>query len=736
MRRWGRRIWAPLAALALGAGAWRAAAAPADGALYEPERVRDYALTFQRSDWEAALNAAGDTGTVPARLVVDDQALEQVGVRYKGLSSMLVRSRKKPLNLTTDAYLPGQRLLGFDVVNLNNGYSDPSFVREALMTEVLRPFMPSQQSAYAKVSVNDEYLGLYLAVEQVEGTFLNTWFPGSDGILVKADPPAGPGMGARTFHSSLEWEGEDLARYRPLYEVKTEGAEEAGLRAIREAARVFDAPLAEGGTADAELPAAAARVLNVDGALWYLAATNLFVNFDSYYFGHNYFLYLAEEDQRLHLLMWDTSLSFGGLELGPWGSGGSGPRVDPFAMDDSDERPLLRRLLAVPEWRADYAAHYRALLEGAFDPELLAVRAKALQARARPGLETDANRLFPLELFDRNLDEDVTARANLGPGGRSPGVLKFARERAAWLRTHPALQPPDHRLLEHARSPEAPRPGQPATLRLRVAGADLPEGMRLVYRVDGGAPESIELARAGDAWEGTLPGQAAGATVSYYARAALPGGRSAFHPVANQTQAWRYTVLGPELPLEPGGDLVINELMADNAATLADEAGEFDDWLELHNRGSAALRLSDYYLGPNATDPWRYRLPDLVLPPGGYFLVWCDKDPDQGPHHAPFKLDKAGDALRLSTQTATHDGLSFGPQETDRSLARVPDGSGAWTPCASPSPGAANACPAILPSPTAPPEASPTAAAQPTATLRPTAVGEATGKVFLPALQR
>jgi hypothetical protein len=698
-------VLALVAGAAVGALGGRAAPA-AGGDLYEPTLVREYHLTFDVSNWEAALTAAGDTGNVPARLMVEGETLEQVGVRYKGLSSMFITSRKRPLNLSLDATVPGQRLRGYDVVNLNNGYSDPSYVRESLMTEALRPFMPTQQTAYAQVYVNGDYLGLYLAVEQVEGTFVSEWFPGSDGILVKCDPPAGPGMGATTFHSALEWEGEDLAKYRPLYEVKTQGAEAAGLTAVREAARVLDAPAAAGGVPDASLPTAVPRFLDVDRALWYLAANNLFVNYDSYYFGHNYFLYRAEEDGLLHFLVWDTSLSFGDLELGPWGAGGSGTHVDPFALDDADDRPVLRRLLAVPEWRADYAAHYRALLDGAFDAARLKARGEALQALARPGLVRDPNRLFSLDLFDRNLTEDVTSPMNMGPGGKAPGVLKFARDRVTWLRTRGALAAPDHQLVEHTRAPDAPGPGQPATVTLRFSGGDVPTAVRLVYRVNQGPPAAVELAQDGATWRGALPGQAAGAVVTYYTRVALRGGHSAFHPEANLTQPWRYTVVGPDLPIEPDGDLVINEVMADNARTLADEAGEYDDWLELYNRGPAAVALAGFYLGPSADEPWRYALPDVTLPAGGHYLVWCDKDPEQGPAHAPFKLSKAGDAVRLSSRTATLDVVAFGAQDTDVSFARVPDGGALWTTCHSPTPREANQCPeAPRPTGTTPPTA-------------------------------
>lgn len=707
--------------------------------LYDPTLVREYRLTFEDANWEAALTAAGDLGNAPARLQVGEELLQRVGVRYKGLSSLFVRSRKRPLNVTTDAFVPRTRLLGYDAINLNNGYSDPSFVRESLMTEMLRPFMPTQQTAYAKVQVHGEYLGQYLAVEQVEGTYVAKWFPDSDGILIKGDPPAGPPRGAQTFHSALAWEGEDLEAYRTLYEVKTAGAEEAGLTVIREAARVLSAPVPAGGTADADLPARVPRVLDVDRALWFLAANNLFVNYDSYYFGHNYFLYQSEEDGLLHLLLWDTSLSFGGLELGPWAGEGSGPRVDPFAFQRSAERPVVRRLLSVPEWRADYVAHYRVLLDNAFDPEKLLARGAALQALARPGLETDPNRLFALEIFERNLHEEVRPGVNMGPGGVSPGIVRFARDRGTWLRTLPALAAPQHGLVDHARAPDAPRPKEPALVTLRFAGNDAPAAVRLVYRVDRGRPEAVELRQVGDAWRGVIPGNAPAAAVTYYVRVGFADGRSAFHPAANLAQPWRYAVLGADLPTAAPGDLVLNEMMAINDSTVADEAGEFDDWLELHNRGAAPVSLSGLYLSDDAANPWAFPLPDVVLAPGEHLVVWCDNDPEQGPLHATFALSGAGESAVLSSDEAILDQLDFGPQEPDVSLARVPDGGERWVSCSAPTPGERNLCPEA-PAPTATDVPTAVATGTPGSGATPTAVATAPPSprriLFLPALHR
>lgn len=721
-----------------------AAGAPAAAPpLFDPATLREYHLTFDVPDWRAALTQAGDKGDVPADLEVDGKRYEQIGVRYKGLSSSRVQSDKKPLNLTIDAFVPGQRLMGYDIVNLNNGYGDPTAVREHLTNEALRPFMPVQRTAFAKVYVNGKLLGLYLAAEQIEGTYLGEHFPDSDGILIKADAPGGlgqppraadtggwgdvgegdaapdqgpgPGQGMR---SALQWLGEDLGQYRTAYEVKTAGAEEYGYTVLRELTRLLGAPLSSGGVTDADFPSAIAQALDVDRALWFLAANNLFVNFDTYYFGHNYFLYLSEADDLFHLLEWDTSLSLGAFAVA--GAAPSGPpaQSNPFHMQNDATRPLIRRLLAVPEFRADYIAHFRALAEQAFRLADLEAGGTAAQALIRPALVLDPNRLYTLEAFDRNLREDVTGVNS--PAGRTvPGVLKLVAERSAWVAAQPAFAAPDHRLLGHVRTPEAPLPGAGVAVALTFAGADVPTSARLVYRVDHGPPQQVDLTGGGATWRGEIPPLAPGRLVEYYTRVAFADGRSAFYPPANLTQGWRYTVAGPNLPLQPGGPLVINELMADNDNVVADPAGEFDDWVEIYNGGAEPVSLAGYFLGKNADNPWAYAFPDVTLPPGGYYLVWCDKDPEQGPDHADFRLGKDGDAVLLSTATATVDEVTFGPQETDRSYARLPDGSATWVECQSPTARAANIC-EDRPAPTA------TVAVPATATTAPTSASTAT----------
>jgi len=97
------------------------------------------------------------------------------------------------------------------------------------------------------------------------------------------------------------------------------------------------------------------------------------------------------------------------------------------------------------------------------------------------------------------------------------------------------------------------------------------------------------------------------------------------------------------------------------------------------------------------------------MQPGDHLLVWCHKDAPQGPLHAPFKLPKKGGRLLLATRDAIVETVTYGPMETDQSWAHLPDGTGYWTACDSPSPRAANSCGnVLLPTATASPEPDPT----------------------------
>jgi len=140
---------------------------------------------------------------------------------------------------------------------------------------------------------------------------------------------------------------------------------------------------------------------------------------------------------------------------------------------------------------------------------------------------------------------------------------------------------------------------------------------------------------------------------------------------------------------EEASPVVLNELLASNDTVLADEGGEFDDWLELFNPGTEALDLGGWMLsgGPrSAEQPWV--VPDGVsIPPLGFLVVWADDDTEQGDLHTDFKLSKAGETLVLYWPSGEEaDQVAFPAQDSDLSWGRVPDGTGDWQQLGSPSP--------------------------------------------------
>src|SRR5262249_29520608 len=83
------------------------------------------------------------------------------------------------------------------------------------------------------------------------------------------------------------------------------------------------------------------------------------------------------------------------------------------------------------------------------------------------------------------------------------------------------------------------------------------------------------------------------------------------------------------------------------------------------------------------------------IPAGGFLLVWADGDTNQnhlgGELHAGFDLAASGEAIGLYTPDLVElDHVTFGPQVTDQSQGRYPDGGSSITNMVAPSPRLSN----------------------------------------------
>ncbi len=122
----------------------------------------------------------------------------------------------------------------------------------------------------------------------------------------------------------------------------------------------------------------------------------------------------------------------------------------------------------------------------------------------------------------------------------------------------------------------------------------------------------------------------------------------------------------------------INELVLLNTSGATDELGEIEPWIELYNTRDLDFTLIGYFLTNDSLDVFKWEIPQgTKIPKQAYQIIWMDGDVDQGLLHCSFELDPNGGDLWLVNQDGEiQDHIMYGPQETDMSLARVPDGDG------------------------------------------------------------
>jgi len=200
--------------------------------------------------------------------------------------------------------------------------------------------------------------------------------------------------------------------------------------------------------------------------------------------------------------------------------------------------------------------------------------------------------------------------------------------------------------------------------------------------------------------QGTLPGPA---VIDHLDYGAISPNRSyGSYPDGNPLARRYFQFVTPGAvnnPAVPELRVTLNEFMAANASAVTDPAdGDYDDWFELHNAGTAVVDLSGYYLTDNLTNWNQFRIPPgHVLPPGGFLLVWADNETEQnailnGNLHVNFRLAAAAEQLGLFDPNGQMvDGFSYGSQADNVSTGRFPDGAaGALLGLDQPTPGEPN----------------------------------------------
>lgn len=144
-----------------------------------------------------------------------------------------------------------------------------------------------------------------------------------------------------------------------------------------------------------------------------------------------------------------------------------------------------------------------------------------------------------------------------------------------------------------------------------------------------------------------------------------------------------------------GEHLHINEFMSSNGLTIADEDGDFEDWIEIYNFGDKPIDLTGYHLSDKIDDRLRWQFPQIILEPDSFLLVFASGKNKLGAElHTNFSIKRDGEPLILSNESGEIiDNIPPVILGRDQSYGRFPDGSDNFYVFDLPTPGHPNKLP-------------------------------------------
>ena len=641
---------------------------------YDQALVNRIDLTFPNANfWTQLTNNYASKTMIPATLLVDGLTYDSVGVRFRGNTSYQFGGAfKKSFKIELDNWILGQDHKGYSTIKLNNMAQDPSMMREVVYNTFIKKHIPVAKTSFVKLYLNGANWGLYNNIQQMNNDFLEEWYLSNNGTWWRADKPTttggpggggGPGWGDGT--AGLNYLSADTTIYKTYYTLKNASKLQPWDDLVTICNKLNTIPVAQ-------LNDSIVDYLDLDRTLWYLASEIAWTDDDSYVMKGkmDYYVHYELETGRMTPHEYDGNSALETNVATSWGV---------FYNASNPNYPLLNKLLSNAEIRQRYLAHFRTILAEEFDTAYTNATINTFKALVDTVVFNDPKKASTYAAFNTEvnvLKSFVTTRKN------------FLNSNTEIQQVAPAIASAPFYVnnIQY----QQPITNQSVTIKATITSTNGIDNVKLFYATgivgrfyttemydDGTHNDSI----ASDGiYTGEIPGYAAGTLVRYYVQAA--GGNTAksvsYLPVGAEHDVFIYTVVPNSTTANV--PIVINEVMASNATIVMDNAGEYDDWIELYNNGTSAVDLSGFYITDNPLNLAKWEMPaGTIIQPGDYLIIWADEDSSQGPFHANFKLSGIGEAIYLlDTSLALVDSVSWGQQTLDRGYARVPNGTGSF----------------------------------------------------------
>ena len=637
---------------------------------YDVDNIREVKIYFFQPNWDDILDSlyiVGDDERLVANIEIDGNQYDSVGVRYKGFSSVSINTIKNPFNIKLDYVDNNQSHEGFTKLKLSNVIKDPSFLREVLSYEIARDYMPSPRANYTNVFINDSLWGLYVNVEAINDKFTNKHFSSVNSPLVKCNPlnlslqTGGENSNLSSSH------GSDSSYYFDYYDLKSN----YGWRDLYDLIDTLN-----------NHTSSLNSVLNIDRTLWMHAFNYTLINFDSYVgYSQNYYLYKGLSNQ-FQPVLWDLNMSFGGFRLTDatqaYFNGfdiTQAQNMDPLIFLTNSflsPRPLITNLLGDSRHQRMYLAHMRTIVEEHFSNQNYISRGQYLQNLISTHVQNDTNKFYSYNDFLDNLNNQVAI-----PSSICPGISQLMDARSTYLSNYwSSFTQPSISNIQT--SPQTLIFGNDLSITGQIQDATY---AMLAYRFgENMAFEKVQMYDDGNHNDGSAGDGVFGAIVSncsnsidYYLYADNSN-EGVFSP---KRAAYEFYSLSASIPQS---SLVINEVMANNKTVVTDETGDYDDWIELYNTTTTPISTKGLVFSDNPLNLVKWDLPNAVVNPNSYFIIWADEDGNTGDNHANFKLSNLGEQLILSNSDSTVVDAEFiYPQVDDISYGRSPNGTGGFT---------------------------------------------------------
>ena len=636
--------------------------------LYDINTIQDIRIVFAESNWDALLDAQASTTEdyISAQSVtINGVFFNNVGVKYKGNSTYNASRVKNPFHIELDTY-ENQDYQGYTDIKLSNVYFDPTFVRETLSYSILRKYMHAPLSNYANVYVNGTLMGLYVSSESISKKFVDNHFYSDNNTFFKCNPIGGAGPGSSSY-PNLAYLGTNITSYQSAYELNSDVGWEDLVSLTNTLAN--DITNIE-------------SILDIDRALWMLAFDNVLVNIDSYIgtFKQNYYLY-KDDNGRFNSIVWDLNMSFGVFtQTGTISLTTTTAKKQMTHLLHANDAawPLVQKLLTVPQYKRMYLAHFRTILEENFSNDNYYTTALAYQKLIAPSVQADINKFFTYAQFQSNLTTDNTGGMN-----PAPGIKNLMDGRYTYLSTLTDFTNTRPTITSVAPIVETPLINSDVFIAANVINTNT-NSVILGYR----ANERLAFTKT-QMFDDGLHGDGAASDNVYGASINVSNVFMQYYVYAENNNVGQFSPeraehefysLNASYPTINPGDLVVNEIMAQNTATVTDANGEFEDWIELHNNTNTTLSLDNLFLTDTDTNLIKWQIPTgTTIEPNGYLTIWADEDGTQEGLHASFKLSASGESVILAYANGTIiETVNYSAQTADLGYARIPNGTGAF----------------------------------------------------------